>query len=212
MVDNFLVVLFKNKIKRKIINKFITRNKAEKFYKKLIDESENVIFEKKYENGVKCSYEIALLDQNKTDEVKYYRDEIGRQIKLELEDDKYSISKIDKYRVEELILDFKTKKKITTQQLIKKYLNGSGIKMISKLNNKIVIQNDSEYNLFTLKTVEDSDRFMDCLSKHFRKIKKGDCIMVKDVSTVHRKYLYTILVEQGFPKRYLTRLATTHPK
>jgi len=212
MVNNFLIVLFKNKVKRKIINKFITLKRAEKFYGNLVDKSNEVIFEKVFENGVKCDYDIAILDQNKTTEVKYYRDEIGRQIKLELDDDKYTIYKIQKYKIEELILDFKTKNKITTQQLIRRYLSGSGIKMISKLNNKIVVQNDDVYNLFTLKTDEDSNRFVDCLSEYFRKNKRTDCIIVKDTSTIQRKYLYNILVEQGFPKRYLTRLSTTHPK
>ena len=120
MKDNYLVVLFKNKLKRKIINKFITIKKAEKFYNNLINESNEVIFDKRYENGVLLDYEIALLDKNKNKPVEYYRDEFGRQIKLELEDEEYSIYKIQKYKIEELILDYKTKKKITTKELIKK--------------------------------------------------------------------------------------------
>jgi len=212
MKDNFLVVLFKNKLKRKIINKFITIKKAEKYYNSLIDESNNVIFDKKYENGVLLDYEIALLDKNKNKPIEYYRDEFGRQIKLELEDEEYSISKIQKYKIEELILDYKSKKKITTKELIKKYLSGSGIKMISKLNNKIVIQNDENYNLFTLKNTYDCERFIDCITEYFIKINKTDCIIVKDVSTAQRKYLYNILVDIGFPKSYLFKLSTTHPK
>ena len=212
MKDNFIVVLFKDKVKRKIINKFITRKRAENFYNKLIKESDDVIFEKEYENGISSIYEIGLLEKNKNLDVRYIKDELGRQIKVELEDDDYSISKIQKYRIEELIMDFKTKDKITTKELIKRYLSGSGVKMISKLNNKIIIQNEDKYDLFTLKNVYDSSRFIDRISEHFLNIGKTDCIIVKDVSTIQRKYLYEIMVEKGFPKRYLTRLSTTHLK
>jgi hypothetical protein len=88
----------------------------------------------------------------------------------------------------------------------------SGIKMISKINNKIVVQINESYSLFTFKNTSDAERFLDDLSNHLRKINKNDCILVKDYSTIHRKYLYDILVNQGFPRSYLQRHSTTHPK
>lgn len=210
-MSNYLVVLFKNKIKKKIINKFKTNKKAKTFYKNLIKKSNDVIFEKKYENGHSCFFDIGLLDCNSDKETKYYKDDLGRQVKLELEDSNFSFIEINKYKIEERISDYQTKNKITSQQLIKKYLSSSGIKMISKINNKIVIQNDDDYSLFTLKNDSDSERFIDSLSNYFIKIGKGDCILVKDVSTAQRKYLYEILVEKGFSKSYLFRHSTTHP-
>jgi len=211
MKDNFLVVLFKDKLKKKIINKFITSKKAKIYYQNLISKSNEVIFDKQYENGSKCFFEIGLLEKTKISETKYYKDDLGRQIKIELDDDNYSIIKVERFKKEELIVDYKTKKKINTQELIKKYLNGDGIKMISKINNKIVVQNDDVYNLFTLKNDYDSDRFMECLSSYFISKKRIDCIFVKDVSTAQRKYLYNILVEKGFDRKYLFRHSTTHP-
>ena len=50
-MSNYIVVLFKNKSKKKIINKFITSNKAKKFYDELIEKSNSVIFSKEFENG-----------------------------------------------------------------------------------------------------------------------------------------------------------------
>ena len=41
---NYIVVLFKNKSKKKIINKFKTKERAVAFYKKLIEEND-VIFD-----------------------------------------------------------------------------------------------------------------------------------------------------------------------
>jgi hypothetical protein len=84
--------------------------------------------------------------------------------------------------------------------------------MISKLNNKVIVQIDENYKLFTFKNDSDSNRFLDELGQYLRKINKNDCILVKDYSTIHRKYLYDILVNQGFPRSYLQRHSTTHPK
>ena len=42
---NYLVVLFKNKTRKKIIKKFITLSRAKNYFKQLVKESEDVIFE-----------------------------------------------------------------------------------------------------------------------------------------------------------------------
>ncbi len=209
---DFLVVLFKNQEKKKIINKFKTEKRAISFFKKKIEESKSVIFNKETENGNPCSYELCLLKRkSKSTSPIYIKDEIGRQIKVELDSEDYEIYKVEKYRIEELFLDYDKNKKISSQEFIKKYLNKSGIKMISKLNNKIVLQNEDKIKLFTFKTCDDSERFIDSLVTKFNSEGKKDCIFVKDYSTIHRKYLYKILTDIGFPIDYLQRYSTTFP-
>ena len=209
---NYIIVLFKNKVKKKIINKFKTSKRANDYFKSLLEKSDDVIFDKKYENGFECSYEISLLEKTSgTFLPVFLKDELGRNVKIILEDEDYSISKINKFKTEELILDFQTNKKITSKEFIKKYLSGSGLKLVSKLNNKIVVQNDDIFNLFTLKNDDDSSRFIDSVSQYFLEQKKMDCIFVKDYSTTQRKYLYNLLTEKGFSKSYLQRQTTTHP-
>jgi hypothetical protein len=209
---NYLIVLFKNKVKKKIINKFKTSKRANDYYKSLLEDSEKVIFDKKYENGFDCTYEIALLEKTSgTFLPVFLKDELGRNIKINLDDEDYTISKINKYKTEELIQDYQSNTKINSSEFIKKYLKGDGLKLISKLNNKIVVQNDDMFNLFTLKNEDDSSRFIDSISKHFLDQKKMDCIFVKDYSTTQRKYLYNLLTEEGFSKQYLQRQSTTHP-
>ena len=90
-------------------------------------------------------------------------------------------------------------------------MNPSGLKLVSKLNNKIVVQNDDKINLFTLKNDYDSSRFIDNLSELFMEQKRFDCVFVKDYSNTQRKYLYNILIENGSSKSYLQRQTTTHP-
>ena len=206
-----MVVIFKDKEKKKIIKKFVTRERAEEFYNDKIKKSEDVFFEMLVENGFSCKHEIGLVGIGKhKSEPFYIRDELGRQVKVDLDSDDYTILKISNYKIEEKIYDFQTKNKIITQDFIKKYLKKTGIKLVSKLNNKIIVQNDDNFYMFTLKNSNDSERFIDVLSNKFREEKRGDCIFVKDVSTLQRKYLYDLLISKGFDRYYLFRHCTTH--
>ena len=53
-MSNYLVVLFKNKKKKKIIKKFITLSRAKNYFDGLIEKSNEVIFEVLVENGKEC--------------------------------------------------------------------------------------------------------------------------------------------------------------
>jgi len=208
----YVIVLFKNKVKKKIIKEFKTIKKAQDYYKSLMDVSDTVIFNKQFDNGYESNYELAFLEP-KTDKTSslYVKDDFGRQIKIEMESGDNTITKINQYNIDEVFLDYSTKKKINTSSFIKKYLEPTGLKLVSKLNNKIIVQHDDSFKLFTFKNDNDSSRFIDSISSHFIKLKRMDCLFVKDYDNSQRKYLYSILVEQGFPKSYLFRQSTTHP-
>lgn len=96
-------------------------------------------------------------------------------------------------------------------QLIKTYLKSDGIKMIYTLNNKVIIQIEDSFSLFSLKSEEESSRLIDTLSNQFFKIKRMDCIFVKDFSNAQRKYLLNLLSSNGIDKKILYRKFTTHP-
>ena len=211
MEHNYLVVVFKNKTKKKIINKFQTLKRATGCYDELIKESNSVLFDKSFENGVHSKYEIAIVVKKtgQTESI-YIKDDIGRQKKVELEDDDYTILKISDYKVPDKILDLSNNKRITCEEFIKKYLPKNSMSMVSSLNNKIVVQNDDTINLFTLKTTSDASRLIDFLFGHFLSQKRNEALFVKDVSTAQRKYLYKLLEERGFSKSYLQRHSTTH--
>ena len=212
-MENYLVVLFKNKKKKKIIKKFITFNRAKLFYDNLINKSQEVIFNVEVESGDECRYEIGLIEMSGKQLVPVYMtDEFGRSIKIKLDEEGMTLFQISQYKKEELIYDVKESKKITVYELIKKYLRGDGMKMVSVLNNKVVIQQEEKFYLFTLKNEQESSRFVDCLSLHFFKIKRGDCLFVKDYSSAQRKYLYGILESNGFSKKVLYRKFTTLPQ
>ena len=212
MNDTYQVILFKNKVKKKIINKFKTHKKAFEYYKLLVKESDEVIYDKVMENGVVSEYELSLVERSSSSPSSLYmKDDYGRQVKVSLDDSELTMINITRYRIEELFLDYTTNKKIDTRQFIKQYLDHTGFKLISKLNNKIIVQNDDKFNLFTLKTSDESERFINILTKKFNDDGRKDCLLVKDYSTPQRKYLYELLVKMGFEKSYLQRSSTTYP-
>ena len=212
MNDTYQVILFKNKVKKKIINKFKTHKKALEYYKLLVKENDEVIYDKAMENGVVSEYELSLVEKSSSSPISLYmKDDYGRQVKVSLDDSELTMINITRYRIEELFLDYTTNKKIDTRQFIKQYLDPIGFKLISKLNNKIIVQNDDKFNLFTLKTSDESERFIDILTKKFNDDGRKDCLLVKDYSSPQKKYLYELLVKMGFEKSYLQRSSTTYP-
>jgi len=207
---NYLVVLFKNKKRKKIINKLVTFSRAKQYYDKLLKESNDVIFNVEIENGLDTRYELGLIELSDNQLIPVYMtDEYGRSSKVKLEGDGMTLFNIGYYKKEERIYDLTKNKKITTQQLIKTYLKGDGLKMISSLNNKIIVQEDEKINLFTLKSEFESLRFIDSLSSYFFKIKRGDCLFVKDHSSAQRKYLFSMLESYGIDKKILYRKFTS---
>ncbi len=208
---NYLIVIFKNNIKSKLINKFITEDKAVNYFKGLKKKMESVIFPVEFKNGKSVKLELALLTNKPTKNNLFLKDDIGRQIKINLSDENFTIKEILKYKEEEKFLEVRKNKKLDSLEFLEKFLNKTGIKMLSKLNNKVILQNDDKVDLFTFKNIKESERFLDSLQNYLFENNKKDCIIVKDVSITQRKYLYEILVNEGFNKKYLFRQSTTHP-
>lgn len=208
---NYLIVIFKNNIKSKLINKFITEDKAVNYFKGLKKKMESVIFPVEFKNGKSVKLELALLTNKPTKNNLFLKDDIGRQIKINLSDENFTIKEILKYKEEEKFLEVRKNRKLDSLEFLEKFLNKTGVKMLSKLNNKVILQNDDKVDLFTFKNIKESERFLDCLQNYLFENNKKDCIIVKDVSITQRKYLYEILVNKGFNKKYLFRQSTTHP-
>jgi hypothetical protein len=211
-MGNYIIVLFKNKKKKRIIKKFVTLSRAKKYFKQLSLDSNDVIFEVLVENGNECNFELGLIEMatNQSSPV-YLTDDFGRSVKVKLEEEGMSMLEIVPYKEEELLYDVKKKTKITSQEFIKRYLKGDGLKMVSVLNNKVILQKDEEIDLFSLKNELECSRFVECISNHFFKIKRGDCLFIQDCSSPQRKYLYSLLESNGFDKKVLYRKFTTYP-
>jgi hypothetical protein len=212
-MEKYFVVLFKNKKRQRIIKKFKTYEKANSYFLNLLLISDKVIFDVQFENGTEVKYELALLTtENNTSFPVYLTDDMGRNIKVKLDDSNMSIDKIKPYRKPESIYDINKNKKITVEKFIKDYLSSKELKMISILNNKLIVQKDDDFKLFSLKSEFECQRFLEMLSNDFLKIRRTDCLFISDNSSPQRKYLLDLLSKNGFDKNILYRKFTTHPR
>jgi hypothetical protein len=158
-------------------------------------------------------YEIALLEKSSSKVVTIFKtDEMGRNIKLDVDNPDYTILKIQEYKIPEKIQNVKTKEREDVNSIIKKYINDSSLKLVSKLNNKIIIQDDDKFNLFSSKSEYDAERFLINLESHMISNNRKNCLIVRDSSTEQKKYLYEVLSNVGFDKKMLYRKTTTHLK
>jgi hypothetical protein len=204
----FKVILFKNNKKKKVLKSFKTEKKANDFFDKLIINSEKVKFREEFNSGSEVEYNIGIIGDKVILEKIFYTDSFGRTIYINPKIGNEYIQKIKDFNKEETIFDFQTKQKISYDDLVKKYFKNDEVYMVSKLNNKIVVQNQTITNIFSLKNEYDCSRLIDILQSDLI----GKTIVSKDINTIHRKYIYNLLVEKGFKKDYLYRKRTTHPK
>ena len=205
----YLIVLFKNKERKKIIKKFKTLDRAKKFYESKIND-DGIYFDKKVENGKNCNFELALVETDPDEFENYFiKDDLGRQVKVETDDSRYKIMKISNYKIEDFIYDIQKNKRLNFITFIRNYIPREGIKLVSKLNNKVVIQNDENFFLFSLKSEDESKRFLTTLEDYMLSNNRMDCIIVSDDSNRQKKYLYELLSSKGISKSMLYKKSTT---
>lgn len=213
MENSFLIVLFKNRKKRKIIKCYSTEKRANKKFDDLINQNKLIYFHKLYENAELCDYELGLItNTTKTQKSIFMTDELGRNIPVNLENSDFVFLKINKYKVEELIYDWQTSSKISFNVFIEKYCGGKDLKSIYTLNNKICVQKDEDVQIFSLKNSDESERFLNTVQEYFYNERRLDAFFVKDISNAQRKWLYDVLNKKGFDKKRLYRLKTTFSK
>lgn len=213
-MDNFLIVLFKNRKKRKIIKRYSTQLNAEKKFNEILSKNSKIIFDKKIENATDSKYELSIIT-NTTNIQKSLtlKDDLGRNIPVNLDNSEYVFLDIKPYKIEEKIYDYQSKKRIHFNEFIEHYCDKyRDLKSIFSLNNKICIQIDLDVYIFSLKDSSESKRFLDCCSNYFYENSRSDAFFVYDVSTAQRKWIYKTLEEKGFDKKNLYRLKTTFSK
>jgi hypothetical protein len=203
----FKVVIFKNNKKKKVVKSFVTKQRALSYYNDLLNKNSLVKFNKEFENGKRCSYMIGLIFEGLDLNSKFFfTDRFGRNISITSSD--FEIIKLNDYLNEDYLFDIKKNKKISYDEFYNSILNKKEISLISKLNNKIIIQNNESIELFSLKNEEDSERIIDILSNE----KQKPYLISVDFSIEQRKYLYKLLEDYGFNKKMLYRKTTTHPR
>ena len=67
----------------------------------------------------------------------------------------------------------------------------------------MVIQKDESISIFSLKNIDDTNRFILVLKKYLIDNKSMNCLIVQDYDTIQRKQLYKMLTRKGFKKSFL---------
>lgn len=181
------------------------------FYNKKLEDSKNIYFETKIQNTKEVKFELVLTEnKNNKQTTLFVTDELGRNVKVKTDDSNFSILKISEYKVPDTIFDIQKKKKINFVELCEKYLKYKDLKVVSSLNNKIVVQRDENFNLFSCKDENESYRLLENLSKFLIENKRADIMVVHDTSVPQKKFLYKKLIECGYDLKMLYRKKTTH--
>lgn len=213
MIQNYVLVLFKNKKKRKIIKRYYTEKNAKKQFDTLIKKNSEIIFEKKIENTDEVVFHLGLLTNKiKTQNTLVLIDDLGRNEIAKLDDKNYVFIDIKNYNIEEKLYDYQKKTKITFNEFIKFYCKNTNLKNIFSINNKVCVQEDENIFLFSFKNINESNRFLNLLELFFFNNNRNDSIFVRDVSITQRKWIYDMLEKHGFNKKNLYRQKTTFLK
>jgi len=203
--------IFKNKVLYKKLKTFKSYDRAKKFFDKKYQESEKIYFDVQIKNTKPIKFELLLVEDNQTGQPKLFKvDELGRNVKIVTDTNQFSIIDVKPYKIPEKIFDIKKKKKVTLLDFVNDYLKFKELKVVYSINNKIVVQKDDKYTLFSCKDELESLRFLDGVSKYSLNNGRKDIMVVIDTSTPQKKYIYKNLIEQGYNIKMLYRKKTTH--
>ena len=193
--NKYKIVLFKNGERNKVF--FSSNNKKSILnkYNKLIGEKKPK-FITEYISRKRVMFELSIITTETSKESIFVKDEMGRNKKITLGESNYNIIKLLPYWKEEMIYDHHTKNKINFNDLIQTYLNSKDFKQVFTLNNKLVIQKDEIFNLFSLKTISDATRLLKIIELEKFKIKKDinkinlylNSISANDLSAFKNKF------------------------
>jgi len=152
------------------------------------------------------NFELGLIfPNNKWAKPTYVRDELGRNVVVEMNDKRYRIKEIIPYWDEEMIYDFERKKRIHYHEMMEIILKVEDIAQIFTLNNKLFLQAENDIRLFGNKNITDANRLFDIVRKDLTKRGRGNFIFVKDINRHQRCLLYEMLESKGYKRTELFR-------
>ena len=202
MLKKYKIVLIQNNnVKKVLATSNVKRNIYSKFNKFL--KEKKPIFVVNYIKRKKTSFDLGVISTVPSSSTIHKKDELGRNIIINLNYPKYFLHDLTSYWMEEKIYDHTNTKRISFNTFINMYTQSKNLKHIFTLNNKLIVQENNKYFLFSLKTTDDSQRFLESIKIHLYQYGRSDCLLIPDTSTIQRKELYKLLEKQGFNKKML---------
>lgn len=166
----YRVILTRNGKFKKTVKKYKTKKFAFNTYWELKEESDQVMFPKKYINYdkiTKVEYELFIVkDREEKDEDRVVRNEMGRLVKEKPLFGKYTILHRTPYYMEETFWVYgydKNKERKTIQDIIPILMKGLNtnskmIRNVITVHNKLIIYDENIFEMVICKCLEDSQR------------------------------------------------------
>jgi hypothetical protein len=205
--NKYKIVLFKNGERNKVFFSSNSKKSILRKYTKLIEEKKPK-FITEYISRKKVMFELSIITTEPSDNALYIKDSVGRVREVTLGDSNYTVLKMLPYWKEEKIYDHTLSRKVSFGELVSLYLEDKVFKQVFTLNNKVVIQKDELFNVFSLKTVSDALRLLTVIEVEFLNNHRYDCLFVTDTDTIQRKQLYNLLESAGYKREFLRKQYT----
>ena len=205
--NKYKIVLFKNGERNKVFFSSNSKKSILRKYTKLIEEKKPK-FVTEYISRKKVMFELAIITTELSENTLYVKDTVGRTREITLGNSDYTFIKMLPYWKEEGIYDHTLSEKVSFKELMSLYLVDKSFKQVFTLNNKVIVQKDELFNVFSLKTVSDALRLLTVIELEFLNNGRYDCLFVIDTNTIQRKQLYNILENAGYDRGFLRKQFT----
>jgi hypothetical protein len=205
--NKYKIVLFKNGERNKVFFSSNSKKSIFRKYTKLIEEKKPK-FVTEYISRKKVMFELAIITTELSENTLHVKDSVGRTREVTLGDSDYTFIKMLPYWKEEKIYDHTLSKKVSFEGLMSLYLEDKSFKQVFTLNNKVIIQKDDLFNVFSLKTVSDALRLLTVIELEYLNKGRYDCLFVVDTNTIQRKQLYNLLESAGYSRGFLRKQFT----
>jgi hypothetical protein len=189
----YLIVIYKNKKEYKVLHK----KSFPKTILRIWDDEIRFIkprFCIEYgKRGSDIKFELALLyPKDKTTQVIYTKDYLGRNKEIELLSEKYKIKKIINYYVEQKIYDINEKKYIRYCDLLNELKNFNELTQLFTLNNKLIILNENYVKMFNNICKKSCDKLFTLLKEDLINYGISNILFVREILELTKEKNYMI--------------------
>lgn len=204
------IILYNSGKRIKLFKSFEKYGEAIRNYNQLLEENQVFFPKKNMWNGVKSDYELVLTGPKESKKIEYVRDDFGKLITIVPKGD-FIIKQINIYEIEETFIHKNTGDKYNFKSLTKKFLVNSSTKIITSLNNKLVIEyfENENIDLFILKNNDDSIRLNKLIKDFSIANKQSNYMFFEEPNYENKLRLYDKLENKlGLDRDYIIRITT----
>jgi hypothetical protein len=208
---NYMIILMLNNEKKKVLYKSNKRTVITEYWKECKTQKKPLYCaENRGRARTKLNFELALIYPinrwTKEEDFIYVKDEVGRNIKLQLtENGDHRIKDMIPWWEQEKIYDFQQKKHIFFDEIYDIIVKVTEPAQIFTLNNKIFVQVDDDITVYKNKNLRDTERLFNILKTELLGNKRKNFMFVRDVTSYQRRLLYKMLEAKGFTRNELFR-------